>query len=266
MSDEDAPKPGAIPNAYRNSLFWTWSRQMPRGIPPGFTTVLYAMASAADPFGRVKFRGGKAIRISDIAKGARVDEKTARRFIKGAIAAGVLAVEGEQRRGVAAMYILVASPFPDWEAALSVIESTRRPRKADRPPPWGDQKFGTPEPELDGPVDPSEFGTPDPELWAGWPEEVRDAGPRMSSGRQNPNGSGRRTPNIPWSIQGSTTAMAVVGEQPHEEGWPPEEEIFDNQEEQGWGDTAVRCRVCHKPMAMRHGRTSHAHCSQNPPG
>lgn len=227
---------------------------------------LYAMASAADPFGRVRFRGGKAIRITDIAAGARVDEKSARRFIRAGIAAGVLEVEGEQRRGVAAMYVLLVSPFPDWGAAVSVIESTRRPKKADRPPPWEGSKFGTPDPEPPVEEEVAEFGTPDPELWAGWPEEVRDAGPRMSSGRQTPNGSGRRTPNIPWLSQGVTTVMADLEGQPQVGVVQPRKEIPENQEEQGWGAVPVRCQVCHKPMAKRHGRTAHKLCMQNPPG
>lgn len=264
-SEAEGSKPGAIPNAYRNALFWHWAREMPKAIPPGFVSTLYAMASAADPFGRVKFKGGKAIRISDIAKGARVDEKAARRFINAAIASGVLAVEGEQRRGVAALYILVVSPFPDWGAALSVIESTRRAKKSDRPPPWEAEKFGTPDPELWAGPEPEKFGTPDPELWQDWPDEVRDAGPRLSSGRRTPNGSGRRTPNIPCSIHVDSTVMADVGGQPQEGDGLPREEIFDNQEEQGWGSAAVRCRVCHKPMATRHGRTVHAHCVESPP-
>jgi hypothetical protein len=90
---------GSVPNAFRNALFWRWAPAMPTGLPSSFVTVLYALAAAADPAGKVKFRDGKAIRIKDIAAAAKVDEKDCRRYINAAIAAGVVGVEGEQRPG-----------------------------------------------------------------------------------------------------------------------------------------------------------------------
>ena len=79
--DQDARAAGSVPNAYRNALFWRWAPQMPRGLSSSFVTVLYALASAADPAGRVRFRDGKAIRIKDIAAAAKADEKDVRRYL-----------------------------------------------------------------------------------------------------------------------------------------------------------------------------------------
>lgn len=271
--DADGRTPGGVPNAYRNAVFWRWAPSMPKALPVGFVAVLYAMGSASNPAGQVRFRGGKAIRISDIARGAGVDEKSARRFIEAGIAAGVLAVEGERKRGRATLYVLVLSPFPDWGAAESVIKATRRVRKEDRPPPWsvepddpglpsddGDLKFGTPYPEHSEWADDPEFGTRDPELSEDEPEEVRDAVPRMSSGRRTPNGSGRSVPNIPCMSKGGTNEMAEVVPQPQVGVGSGGAKIIANQEQDGWGSAAVRCGVCHKPMVQRHGRTAHAAC------
>lgn len=271
--DTDGRTPGGVPNAYRNALFWNWAPAMPKAVPVGFVAVLYAMASAAAPSGHVRFRGGKAIRISDIANGAGVDEKSARRFLEAAVAAGVLAIEGERRRGRATLYVLVLSPFPDWGAAESVIRSTRRQRKADRPPPWapkksddpmpgggGEEKFGTRDPEPEGWGDDPKFGTPDPELWDGWEEEVRDAVPRMGSVRVTPNGSGYGVPNIPCISKEGDHEMAGVVPQPQVVVGSGAEQISVDQGQQGWGSAAVRCRVCHKPMVQRHGRTAHSAC------
>jgi hypothetical protein len=125
---------GSVPNAYRNALFWRWAPAMPKGLPSAFVTLLYALSAAADPMGKLKFRDGTVIRIKDIAAAAKTDEKDCRRYIAAAIAAGVLTVEGERRRGMKALYVLLVDPAPSWEAAVASLEGSRR--KSRKAPPW----------------------------------------------------------------------------------------------------------------------------------
>ena len=264
MSSDDQPgqTTGSVPHAYRNALFWRWVPAMPGGLPSGFVTTLYALASAADPSGKVQFRDGKAIRIKDIAAGIKADEKDVRRYLKAAIAAGVVAVLGEQRRGRAALYVLVLSPSPAWDSAAWVLEQSKRKRVDRGTPPWradDTSENGGRSPELST----SENGGPPPEL----PEEpVRGTAPRLSSGDRPPFGSGDRPPNIPGIAKGLPQEMADAVHQPQVVGpdghlkidLPHEEDDHDPaRAAPGW----TRCADCAAPIIHRAGRPPRARCT-----
>lgn len=195
MPDEQQPDhaSGGVPHAYRNAIFWRWTRTMPRPLKGPFLTLLYALGAAAGTHGLLQFRDGTVIRIQDIAAGVGSDEKDTRRYLNAAIAAGVVAVEGERRRGKRAVYRLVVCVHPDWTAALSSLARSKpKPKKVPAPPaPWQDEEeFGGPTPELEdgssgdhppnlpgpssGDQPPNEFGGPTPEWFGGpTPEQPR---------------------------------------------------------------------------------------------
>lgn len=259
MSTEEqgAPAPGSVPNAFGNALAWKWTRQMPTAVRrTGLPTLLYALRAMANAAGELRFADRKAIRIQDIAKAACADEKDARRYLEAAIRAGVVHVVGGRRRGVATLYVLQLTPFPDWKAAEDHLRGTaRKPGK--RPADWQ-----TPE-ESSGDSDPNRFGGQRPELTDGKAEEVRGTAPRMSSGDSAPIGSGDRAPNNPGSNQGLSQDGAGVGFQPQVVGAP--EDQPDSQEDHQDHTTWTRCAVCRRPIIpdpQRPGRTVHGRCEQ----
>lgn len=265
---------GSVPHAFRTALFWRWAPAMPKELPSAFVTLLYALSSAADAHGRLRFRDGTVIRIKDIAAACKADEKDVRRYIEAAIGAGVLAVEGERKRGRANLYVLIVSPAPQWDVAVvALMVSRRRPRK---PPPWLAEpttENGGVSPELEGPKN----GGHAPELEADPDEKVRGTRPRTSSGDTPPLGSGDTPPNNPGSTHGVSHDGAEVVTQPQVDGPWADDEI--PQEEPPHDDdpadeppadaasadfTTGRCSVCHERMIHRPGRpTVHAHCAKN---
>ncbi|MFI1472075.1 hypothetical protein [Streptomyces wuyuanensis] len=257
---------GSVPHAYRNALFWRWAPNMPKGLSSSFVTVLYALAAASDPAGRVRFRDGKAIRIKDIAAACKADEKDVRRYLQAAIVAGVVAVQGEQRRGRASLYVLVLSPSPDWDAAVSSLDSTKRNRAERTPPPWRSEqteKNGGRPPELSE----HENGGPPPELPAPGDEKERGTAPRTSSGDRPPFGSGDRPPNNPGKAKELPQDMAEVVFKPQVVG-AAEPQKIDSAHEQDHHDEQprdfTRCARCHERMVPRPGRTTHTHCTPKP--
>lgn len=262
MSTDEQAQSGSVPHAYRNALFWRWVPSMPKGLPGSFVTVLYALAAAADPSGRVRFRDGKAIRIKDIASACKADEKDVRRYLDAAIVAGVVAVQGERRRGVPALYVLVLSPRPDWDAAVSSLDSSKR--KARKAPPWLGEKNGGVSPELSEP----ENGGHAPELDPLDRDEERGTRPRLSSGDAPPFGSGDTPPYIPGRAKELPQEMAEVGGQPQLVG-APELHKIDSLTDQPRADPPpgdfIRCARCHTPMIARPGRTTHTHCAERTP-
>lgn len=285
MADETesrTPTPGSIPTAYRNALFWRWAPALKKvkGIPGGFTCVLYAMASAANAAGRVQFKDGKPIRITDIARGAQVDEKDARRYIEAAIAAGVLDVIGERKRGRAALYALLVSPFPDWGAAAHALESSRRVRKPrdgnpreaaqEQTPADGeyetgreedpdafadDSEFGGQPPNFEDP----EFGGQPPNFWEGMDWEVRGAAPDGVRGAA-PEWFGGQPPNNPCSNQEVPHDMADVVTQAEVPRARAAGEKIDSTGEERWGCGTKRCARCHGRMANRPDRVMCVSC------
>lgn len=260
-TDEQATRAsGSVPHAYGNALAWRWSREMPTALRRGFLTLLYALRAMANADGQLRFHGDrKPIRIQDIAKAAGSSEKDARRFINAAMAAGVLAVQGERRRGIPTLYVLLLSPAPDWGAAEQSLKSSRRaPGKA--PAPWHEA------PESSGPRDPNQFGPSRPELTGGTADEVRAPATRMGSDPRDPNGSGPRDPNNPGSTHEVSQEAAEVVFQPQVVGASGPQEI-DSAQEQPRADPAdeqssdfARCARCHERMIRRPGRDTHTHC------
>ncbi|MFI6347276.1 hypothetical protein [Streptomyces sp. NPDC050560] len=258
--EQDTRASGSVAHAYRNALFWRWAPAMPKGIPAAFVTLLYALASAADPAGRVRFRDGSVIRIKDIAAACKADEKDVRRYLTAAVAAGVVAVEGEQRRGRPTLYVLMLTPSPDWGAAVDAITNSKRKRPERTPPPWrqaapgADQKNGGRSPEL--PEDKN--GGPPPELSDLDHEKERGTAPRTSSGDRPPFGSGDRPPNNPGRPMSLPHEVAEVEPQPPVDVAPAPTELPENHEPRT-ADVA-RCAVCHERMIPRPGRDRHTHC------
>lgn len=270
-TDEQAGRAaGSVPNAFRNALFWRWTREMPRPLADGFLKVLQAIGAGADASGKLKFRDGKPIRIKDIAAAAIVDEKDARRYLDAAIAAGVVAIQGERKRGRAALYVLVLSPSPDWAAAVASLDSSKRKRVGRKQPPWRDEENRGRSPELSEP----ENGGPPPELEDLDHEKERGTAPRMSSGDRPPFGSGDRPPNNPGIAKELPQDMAEVGEQPQVVGGP-EPQAHLSQEPQPAADgnaepdadraQFARCDICGHHLIHTPGRptrTTHAHCER----
>lgn len=251
-TDEQAGRaPGSVPHAYRNAIFWRWTPAMPSSLPSAFVTLLYALGTAADAAGKLKFRDGKAIRIKDIAAAVKADEKDVRRYIDAAIAAGVLGIEGERRRGRAALYVLILSPWPDWDAATASLDASKR--KSRKAPPW------------------MKNGGHAPELPARESEKERGTRPRMSSGDTPPFGSGDTPPNNPGIAKELPQETAEVGEQPQVVGAPDEEQFPAQGQDHHDGGAEqteprpldfTRCARCHERMVPRPGRTTHTHCRQ----
>lgn len=259
--EQDTRASGSVPNAFGNALAWKWSREMPTTLRRGFLTLLYALRAMASASGELRFSGDrKPIRIQDIAKAAGADEKDTRRYLDAAERAGVVVVRGERRRGKPTLYAIVATPWPNWDAAVAHLDGTKRERPGRKPAPWAentDDKFGGRSPELEEP----KFGGPPPELTAGTEDEVQGTAPRWSSGDRPPNGSGDRPPNNPGVTHDSSHDGAEVGFQPQVVGAADKQ--IDSHEDQDDPTTWSRCIECSRPILpdpQRPGRTVHARC------
>ncbi|MGW1546637.1 hypothetical protein [Streptomyces sp. NPDC002346] len=260
-TDEQASRAsGSVPHAYGNALAWRWSREMPTSLRRGFLTLLYALRAIANANGELRFPDGP-IRIQDIAKTAGANEKDTRRYLNAGIAAGVVAVKGEQKRGKATLYTLVLSPMPDWGAAEDSLKSTRRP-PAKTPAPWQET------PNSSGPRDPNQFGPPRPELTDGTAEEVRAPATRMGSGPRDPNGSGPRDPNNPGITHELSHDGAEVVPQPQLVAASGPQKIASDEEHHHDEPQPLgfrRCARCHErlvPDPQRPHRTTHTHCTE----
>ncbi|WP_318202922.1 hypothetical protein [Streptomyces sp. SCL15-4] len=257
-SDEQAPAPGSVPNAFGNALSWKWTRQMSAYLRrSGLPLLLCQLRNLAAASGEIAFASDrKPIRIQDIAKAACCDEKDARRYMDAAIRAGVVRVLGERKRGKATRYALVVSPWPDWQAAEDYLRSTARKRA----PAWEQPA------ESSGDSAPNQNGGQRPELTAGTPREVPGTAPRMSSGDSAPNGSGDSAPNNPGGFPWSSQDGADVGFQPQVVGAPedqPDSHEHHHDNPSSDPDAWTRCTVCRRPILpdpKRPGRTVHARC------
>lgn len=239
---------GSVPNAFGNALAWKWTRQMPTYVRrSGLPTLLYALRAMANSAGELRFNGDrKPIRIQDIAKAACCREKDGRRYLEAAIRAGVVTVRGERRRGVPTLYVLLVSPWPDWQAAEDYLKSTARaPSKPSAPWSEGDESSGH--------SGPNQIGPQRPELTDGKENEVRATAARWSSGHSGPNGSGHSGPNNPGDSQETSQELAEVSSQPQVDR--PTGQQIDSQENQpranlptGQPGTLNRCTDCHIPL------------------
>lgn len=263
---QDGRAPGSVPNAFGNALAWKWAPAMPTKVRRSILTLLYALRAMANANGELRFHGDhKPIRIQDIARAAGADEKDCRRYMRAAIAAGLVSVKGEQKRGKPTLYTLELSPWPDWDAAQDALQTSRRkPGKAAAP--WKDDG------ESSGDRDPNQFGGPRPELTDGTEKEVRGTAPPTSSGDRDPIGSGDRDPNNPGIAMELPQGMAEVGEQPQEscgdlvqnDHHSPGQDHHDTDpaadtEPQPPPTGYTRC-ACGIPLIPRPGRAPRAHC------
>lgn len=186
--------------AFRNRLFWRWTDELPRPLREGFVKVLHAFGAGANEAGRMVFWDGRIITLKEIARAACVDVKDARRYINAAMAAGVVDVSGERKRGTTPVYRAVVTDTPDWNAAVEVLRSSRAQPKRRTPRVW-EEEAGTgdapPSPHTGerGDAPPSENGgcTPEgtgdaPPTSQGFPSNY----PKSSGGdgRQATTGSG----------------------------------------------------------------------------
>ncbi|MGW3417032.1 hypothetical protein [Streptomyces phaeochromogenes] len=138
---------GSVPHNWGNALARRWAPDLPRPLTGGFLTCLYALRTLASADGFLRYaRDGKGIALTDIVRACRSDERDVRTYLSAAIAAGVLATAGARRRGVAAVYVLLLSPRPNWAAAAAVVESSRRRKKGAEPAPWHEANAETDQP------------------------------------------------------------------------------------------------------------------------
>ena len=219
------PASGGVPNAFGNALAWKWTRQMSAYLRrSGLPTLLYALRAMANANGELRFSGDrKPIRIQDIAKAACANEKDGRRYMDAAIRAGVVTIRGERKRGVATLYVLLPSPFPDWQAAEDYLRSTaRKPGK--RPTEWSQNA--------------------------------------QSSGDRDPNGSGDRDLNNPGFAHDLSHDGAEVVSQPQVVG-APEDQPDSHEPDPDDHTTWRICAGCDRrimPDPQRPDRIRHARC------
>lgn len=150
MPDEQQPDhaSGGVPHAYRNALYWRWTRELPKPLRGGFLTVLYALATAANTSGKLRMRDGAPIRVQSLAAASCSDIKDVRRWLAAAVAAGVVATEQPPGPGRPTVYVLVICPSPDWTAAVAALEAKRRRRPTKEAAPWAEEAA----PEMGGPA------------------------------------------------------------------------------------------------------------------
>jgi len=206
--EQDRRQTGAVPHAFGNALAWKWTRVMPATCKSGFLTMLYALRQMAAPSGELRFNTGRhaPLKLPDLAKAAGCREKDARRYVDAAIAAGVVVIVGERRRGKATLYQIVVSPWPDWDKAAAHLKSTaRNPDKK-----WKDDETDESSSHGGPNIEASEFGPRGPEDAPDEPEGVRATGARRSSGHGGPLSSGHGGPNIPCGTQESYQERAEV--------------------------------------------------------
>ncbi|PWI09758.1 hypothetical protein DIZ27_14575 [Streptomyces sp. NWU339] len=202
--DQAAKQPHGI-HAFRNRLFWRWSDELPRPLREGFVKVLHAFGAGANEAGRMVFWDGRIITLKEIARAACVDVKDARRYISAAIAAGVVSVSGERKRGTTPVYAAVVTDTPDWAAAVEVLKASRpepkrraprvwdEPGKGDAPPsPLPDGKGDAPlsekggcTPEGKGDAPPTSQGFP-----SNYPKNSRGDGRQATTGSGGARGGG----------------------------------------------------------------------------
>ncbi|MDT0306163.1 hypothetical protein RM780_04195 [Streptomyces sp. DSM 44917] len=256
---EDRPASGSVPNSWGNALAWKWAPALPTALRRGgFLTLLYALRAMANASGELRFHGDrKPIRIQDIAKAAGAREKDARRYLNAAIAAGVVGVVGQQRRGRPSLYVLLMAPTPLWAAAEDSLKASQR-SAGKTPPPWERGE------ESSGHRGPYEFGPPRPELSEEQPDKVRATAAPMSSGHRGPIGSGHRGPNNPGIAMELPQEMAGLVEQPQVDGRPGRTDLDQSQGQDGHDPAApppptrprdpTRCETCDGRMIPRRDR------------
>ncbi|WKV74249.1 hypothetical protein AW27_026480 [Streptomyces sp. PCS3-D2] len=230
MPDEQQPDhvSGGVPHAYRNALYWRWTRGLPRPLRGGFLTVLYALATAANTSGVLRMRDGKAIRVQSVAAASCSDIKEVRVWLQAAVAAGVVTTEEPPGPGRPTVYVLVISPRPDWAAAVAVIEERKRRRPKKESAPWAEEAA----PEMGGPAPHSE-GPNRGDRPPNSPEGKWGDRPPLEMGGPAPLEMGGPAPQRPRVTQVLPQESAAVGGHltlgvaPEELGEPPEVDEVD---------------------------------------
>ncbi|KUN37743.1 hypothetical protein AQJ30_15785 [Streptomyces longwoodensis] len=254
VDEQDDRKEGAVPNSFGNALAWRWSREMPRGLKGGFLTMLYALRAMAASSGQLRFRDGKPIRIQDLAKAAGCREQDARRYLDAGIRAGVVLVDGERRRGRAALYAIPGDNVrPDWRAAEDYLKATARRRTPD----GSSGHSGTnPVDESSGHRGTNQIGPQRHEPEPTDDDPVRATEARWGSGHSGTTGSGHGGTNNPGITHGVPQEVAEVVPQPEVVGGESasREQIPEQDDDEPFG----RCEVCKVPL-MRAGKRCSAH-------
>lgn len=211
----------------------------------GLPLLLCQLRNYASASGDVAFSSDrKPIRISDIAAASCCSVKDCRRYLEAAIRAGVVTVRGERKRGVAARYVIVPHPFPDWQAAEDYLKSTAR-KPGRRTPEWTDDDGSK------GHRDPNKKGSPRPQLTDGNENEEGVTATPPSKGHRDPNGWGHRDPNNPGGFQESSHDGVEVSSPPQVDG--PTGQQIDSPDNQPRADPAAtaaltRCTDCRIPL------------------
>ncbi len=190
----------SVAHTFRTTLTWRWSARMPRPLGGGFLKVLQSLGALANEDGVLRFRrSGDGIPLGRIANGARCDVKDARRYLRAAMAAGLVGIVGEARKGFAVVYTLLVPGWePDWAAAVDSLLGSRRKRHRDG------SRDGGPEQDLDLDLDRPGW-TEEEEEEEEWPaqpsdeewqfgEDVRGQDPRPGRGAAPLGGEGERPP------------------------------------------------------------------------
>ncbi|MBM7088094.1 hypothetical protein JTP67_05910 [Streptomyces sp. S12] len=286
-SDEQAPASGSVAHAFGNSLAWNWMPKMPASLKrSNVHTLLYTLRTIANADGTLGFKrkiangdgtyrytNGKPFTLKAIAQAAGADLKDTRDRMEAAIRAGVVTVVGERgKKGQSALYVIVPTPFPDWEAAAAYLdgvkahrEEARQKRATRKAAPWTEEKGGRP-PVLDSP----EKGGPPPLLPDGAETEERGTAPLPRKGDRPPMGKGDRPPYIPGGVPRDSQDGAEVGFQPQVVG-APEDQIDSHehhhdtppQPDPDDPDTWRICPGCRRrimPSPWEPDRTVHARC------
>lgn len=141
MSAEEE-RSGNVAHAFRNRLFWHWAGEMPRPLREGFLKTLHALGAGANRDGATTFRDRTPITLKQIARAAAVDTKDARRYLDAAVAAGVVEILGERKRGATPVHLLVIAAAPDWSAAAAHLAATKPKPKPGRQPVWEKEENG----------------------------------------------------------------------------------------------------------------------------
>lgn len=208
------PSGGSVPHHYRNAIFWRWAPALPRSLRQGFLTLLYVLGTAANTSGALRFRDGTPLRLQDIAKACGSDIKDVRRYIDAAIAAGVVAVDGERKRGKRAVFVIALAPSPDWNAAVAHLAATKpKPKAVAKPAPWQSDE-DAPEKGGRSPELPSTGSSGDQP--PNFPEPRSGDQPPNGFGGPTPDGFGGPTPQQPMSSHELPQEMAGLGSQPQD--------------------------------------------------
>lgn len=228
MHETKEPTTGSVPHHWGNALARRWAPELPRPLTGGFLTMLYALRTLASKDGYLRYdRDGKAITLSQIATACRCDVRDVRTYLSAALAAGVVAVDGARRRGVAALYVLLVSPRPNWVAAAAVVANGRRQKRNPEPAPWHEQANGEPS-EGSGHRAPNSETESSGHRAPNLEEETKGHRAPTGLGAPRPYDMGAPRPQHPGSTHDYSHEMADVGPQVRDARGPESHDRADD--------------------------------------